>query len=144
MGARCELFDNGISPKFAERFAGAGLVVRQSPPPRSAQELVALRAGQIDGCGRCIDMHTEEEAAGGETAVRLHPVAAWRESTVFTDAERAAPALAGEGTRLADAHQGVSDGTRDQVRKHCDDDRIAALVALVAWSRWSTRSTGSP
>ncbi|MBL3666789.1 carboxymuconolactone decarboxylase family protein [Streptomyces sp. M2CJ-2] len=132
MDARFDMFDNEISLKFAKRFAGAGLVVRQSPLPRSTQELVSLRASQINGCGHCIDMHAKEATAGGETAVRLHLVAAWRESTVFTDAERAALALAEEGTRLADAHQGVSDETWDQVRKHYDDDQTAALVALVA------------
>ncbi len=93
---------------------------------------MALRASQINGCGFCVDMHTKEAAAAGETAVRLNLVAAWRESTVFTEAERAALALAEEGTRLADAHHGVSDETWAQVRKHYDDDQIAALVCLVA------------
>ncbi|PWI10443.1 alkylhydroperoxidase [Streptomyces sp. NWU339] len=132
MDARFNLFGNEISLKFTKRFAGAGLVVQQSPLPRSTQELVSLRASQINGCGHCIDMHTKEATAAGESAVRLHLVAAWRESTVFTDAERAALALAEEGTRLADAHQGVSDETWSQVRKHYDDDQTAALVALVA------------
>ena len=59
-------------------------------------------------------------------------VAAWRESTVYTEAEQAALALTEEGTRLADAHRGVSDETWAQVRKHYDDDQIAALVSLVA------------
>ena len=88
-----------------------------------------LRASQINGCGWCVDMHTKEAAAAGETAVRLNLVAAWRESTVFTEAERAALALAEEGTRLADAYHGVSDETWAQVRKHYDDDQIAALVS---------------
>lgn len=132
MEARFDLFANEIALKFAKRFAGAGLVIQQSPLPRSTQELVALRASQINGCGHCIDMHTKEAAAAGETAVRLHLVAAWRESTVFTEAEQAALALAEEGTRLGDAHHGVSDETWDRVRKHYDDDQTAALVALVA------------
>ncbi|MGW0951631.1 carboxymuconolactone decarboxylase family protein [Streptomyces sp. NPDC002545] len=132
MNARFNLFENEIGAKFAKRFAGAGLVVQQSPLPRSTQELVSLRASQINGCGWCVDMHTKEAAAAGETAVRLSLVATWRESTVFTEAERAALALTEEGTRLADAHQGASDETWAQVRKHYDDDQIAALVALVA------------
>ncbi|WP_281156674.1 carboxymuconolactone decarboxylase family protein [Streptomyces sp. HYC2] len=132
MNARFNLFENEIGAKFAKRFAGAGLVVQQSPLPRSTQELVALRASQINGCGWCVDMHTKEAAAAAETAVRLNLVAVWRESTVFTEAEQAALALAEEGTRLADACQGVSDETWAQVRKHYDDDQIAALVALVA------------
>jgi alkylhydroperoxidase family enzyme len=77
-------------------------------------------------------MHTKEAAAAGESAVRLNLVAVWREATVFTDAERAALALAEEGTRLADAHDGVSDDTWALVRKHYDDDQIAALVCQVA------------
>jgi alkylhydroperoxidase family enzyme len=77
-------------------------------------------------------MHTKDAAAAGETAVRLSLVAAWREATVFTEAERAALALAEEGTRLADHHRGVSDETWAQVRKHYDDDQVGTLVSLVA------------
>ncbi|MFI0794305.1 carboxymuconolactone decarboxylase family protein [Micromonospora rubida] len=132
MDARFNLFDNELATRFAKRFANAGTVIHQSPLPTSTQELVSLRASQINGCGWCIDMHTKEATAAGETSVRLNLVAAWRESTVFTEAEQAALALAEEGTRLADAHQGVSDETWAQVRKHYDDDQIAALVALVA------------
>lgn len=132
MDARFTLFENETGIRFAKRFAGMSLLLQQSTLPKSTQELVSLRASQINGCGHCIDMHVKEAAAAGETAVRLHLVAAWRESTVFTEAERAALALAEEGTRLADAHDGVCDGTWAQVRKHYDDDQIAALVSLVA------------
>ncbi|MCZ9352930.1 carboxymuconolactone decarboxylase family protein [Streptomyces mutabilis] len=132
MDARFNLFENEFAGKFAKRFAGAGLLVQQSALPKSTQELVSLRASQINGCGHCVDMHVKEAAAAGESAVRLHLVATWRESTVFTEAEQAALALAEEGTRLADAHQGVSDETWALVRKHYDDDRTAALVCLVA------------
>ncbi|MFI5853525.1 carboxymuconolactone decarboxylase family protein [Streptomyces parvulus] len=132
METRFNLFENEIGGRFAKRFAGTAVVIQQSSLPKSTQELVALRASQINGCGHCIDMHTKEAAAAGESAVRLHLVAAWRESSVFTEAEQAALALAEEGTRLADAHQGVSDETWAQVRKHYDDDQVAALICLVA------------
>ncbi|MCF2131735.1 carboxymuconolactone decarboxylase family protein [Strepomyces sp. STD 3.1] len=132
METRFNLFENEIGGRFAKRFAGVALVLQQAALPRSTQELVALRASQINGCGHCIDMHTKEATAAGESAVRLHLVAAWRESSVFTEAERAALALAEEGTRLADAHQGVSDETWAQVRKHYDDDQVATLVCAVA------------
>ena len=132
MDARFNLFENEIAAKFTKRFAGAALVIQESSLPRSTQELVALRASQINGCGWCIDMHTKEAAAAGETAVRLNLVAAWRESTVFTEAEQAALALAEEGTRLADASPGVCDETWAQVRKHYDDNQIVALIAGVA------------
>jgi AhpD family alkylhydroperoxidase len=132
MEPRFNMFGNQIGATFANRFAHASLVISQSPVPKSTQELVAMRASQINGCGWCLDLHTKEAAAAGETAVRLSLVAAWREATVFTEAERAALALAEEGTRLADACHGVSDETWAQVRKHYDEDQIAALICLVA------------
>jgi AhpD family alkylhydroperoxidase len=132
MEARFNLFENELAAKFAKRFANAAMVIQQSSLPHSTAELVSLRASQINGCGWCVDMHTKEALAAGEDPVRLNLVAAWRETTVFTEAEQAALALAEEGTRLADAYQGVSDETWAQVRKHYDDDQIAALVAEVA------------
>ncbi|MGW7552016.1 carboxymuconolactone decarboxylase family protein [Streptomyces rimosus] len=132
MDARFNLFENEFAAKFTKRFANAGLLIAQSALPKTTQELVALRVSQINGCGWCVDAHAKEAAAAGETAVRLSLIAVWREATVFTEAERAALALAEEGTRLADAHQGVSDETWDQVRKHYDDDQVAALVTSVA------------
>ena len=132
MEPRFSMFDNEIGSRFSKRFASASMVLAQSPLAMSVQELVALRASQINGCGWCVDLHTKEAAAAGESAVRLNLVAAWREASVFTEAEQAALALAEEGTRLADASQGVSDETWAQVRKHYDDDQLAALVGAVA------------
>jgi AhpD family alkylhydroperoxidase len=132
MEPRFNLFGSPTAAKLAKRFYNAALVLEQSTLPKTLRELVQLRVSQINGCGFCIDMHTKEAAAAGETALRLNLVAAWRESTVFTEAERAALALAEEGTRLADAHQGVSDETWAQVRKHYDDDQVGALVWLVS------------
>jgi AhpD family alkylhydroperoxidase len=132
MEPRIDLMTNEIGAKIAKRMYNVSLVIDQSPLPKATQELASLRASQINGCGWCVDIHTKEAAAAGETPVRLNQVAAWRESTVFTEAEQAALALTEEGTRLADAYQGVSDETWAQVRKHYDDDQITALVALVA------------
>ena len=139
MEARFNFYENEVSGKFARRLASAGAAIAEDVLPRSTQELVNLRASQINGCAYCTDMHTKDAAHHGETAVRLNLVAVWREATVFTEAERAALALAEEGTRLADAHEGVSDETWSQVRKHYDDRQIGALVALIAginaWNR---------
>jgi AhpD family alkylhydroperoxidase len=129
---RINLFDNEVAVKFFKRFANAALVIQQSTLPKSTQALVALRVSQINGCGWCIDMHTREATAAGETPLRLNLVVAWRESTVFTEAEQAALALAEEGTRIADAHPGVSDETWARVREHYDDDQIGALVSQIA------------
>ena len=95
MEPRLNMFENEIGAKFGKRFANTSMVIAQSPLPKSTQELVGLRASQINGCGWCVDLHTKEAAAAGETAVRLSLVAAWREASVFTDAEQAA--LAGIG-----------------------------------------------
>ena len=132
METRLNMMENELGARFAKRFAAASLVIAQSPLPRSVQELVGLRASQINGCGWCVDAHSKEAAAAGETQARLNLVAAWRHAAVFTEAERAALALTEEGTRLADAAEGVSDETWAHVRKHYDDDETAALVSLVA------------
>ena len=132
MEPRINLMASELGAKIAKRIYNVGLVVEQSSLPRATRDLAMLRASQINGCGWCVDIHTKEAAAAGETPVRLHLVAAWRESTVFTEAERAALALTEEGTRLADEHHGASDETWAQVRKHYDDDQIVALVSLIA------------
>jgi AhpD family alkylhydroperoxidase len=132
MEPRIDLMTNEIGAKIAKRMYNANLVIEQSPLPKAVQALVMLRASQINGCGWCVDVHTKEAAAAGETALRLNLVAAWRHATVFTEAERAALALTEEGTRLGDANHGVSDETWAQVREHYDDDQLAALVSLVA------------
>ncbi|WP_280254650.1 carboxymuconolactone decarboxylase family protein [Nocardia wallacei] len=132
MEPRINLFANEIAAKFTKRLTNAGQVIGQSGLPAATYELVKIRASQINGCGFCTDMHTKDAAAAGETQVRLNLVAAWREATVFTEAERAALALAEEGTRLADAHHGVSDETWAAVQKHYDDEQIGALVSAIA------------
>lgn len=132
MEPRLNLMTNELGAKLGKRFANISPMIQQSPLPQPTQELVMLRVSQINGCGFCVDFHTKEAAAAGETAVRINLVAAWRETTVFTEPERAALALAEEGTRLADAHHGVSDETWAQVGKHYDEDQLAALVYLVA------------
>ncbi|WP_054816504.1 carboxymuconolactone decarboxylase family protein [Nocardia arizonensis] len=132
MNARFDYFGTADGAKFVKRIGTAGQIVDNSPLPRSTQELVKLRASQINGCGFCTDMHSKDAAHAGETQQRLNLVAAWREATVFTEAERAALALTEEGTRIADASHGVSDDTWAQVEKHYDADRIAALISLIA------------
>lgn len=96
------------------------------------RELVALRVSQINGCAVCVDMHTKDAAAAGETSVRLNLVATWREATVFTEPERAALELAEEGTRMADAAGGVPDDVWANAAKHFDEDQLTALVMAIA------------
>src|SRR5882724_6753051 len=132
MEPRFSMFDNEIGARFSKRFASASMVLAQSSLPMSTQELVALRASQINGCGWCVDLHTKEAAQAGESAVRLNLVAAWREATVFTEAERAALELTEQGTRLADAAGGVTDEVWANAAKHYDDEQLGALVSGIA------------
>jgi len=121
-----------VIPDAMQALFALGKATMKAGVSKTLLDLVFLRASQINGCGWCVDLHTKEAAADGEPAVRLNLVAAWREASVFTEAEQAALALAEEGTRLADAYDGVSDETWAQVRKHYVDDEVAALVCLVA------------
>ncbi|MGW6119880.1 carboxymuconolactone decarboxylase family protein [Nocardia sp. NPDC055165] len=138
MEARFNLYGNAITASFSKRMVMAGKVIDDSPLPKATYELVKIRASQINGCSYCVDMHTKDAAHAGETAVRINLVAAWRETNVFTEAERAALALTEEATRTADGGH-VSDDTFAQVRKHYDDDQIAGLIAAIAminaWNR---------
>ncbi|NYI07851.1 carboxymuconolactone decarboxylase family protein [Allostreptomyces psammosilenae] len=132
MEARLNLFTNPVAGKVLKNFIAAGQAVAQSTLPASTRELVLLRASQINGCGYCVDMHSKDAVHAGESWTRLNLVAAWREATVFTDAERAALELAEEGTRLADAAGGVSDEVWANAAKYYDEDQLAALVSIIA------------
>ena len=131
MEPRLNLFDSPTAAKVGKRFYNTAKAIEESTLPKSLQQLVALRVSQINGCGLCVDMHTKEAAAAGQAQLRLNLVAAWRHTTVFSEAERAALALAEEGTRLADTHDGVSNESWARVREHYDDDQIGALVCLI-------------
>ncbi|MER5550298.1 carboxymuconolactone decarboxylase family protein [Streptomyces sp. NPDC002793] len=132
MNARLNLFGNKAAASFLKHINSAGKVVTDSGLPAATQELVKIRASQINGCGFCTDMHTKEATAAGETALRLNLIAVWREATVFTDAERAALELAEQGTRIADAAGGVPDDVWANAAEHFDEDQLVALVALIA------------
>jgi AhpD family alkylhydroperoxidase len=132
MDARLDLFTNPFFAKLVKHINGAGGVVTKSALPAATQELVKIRASQINGCGMCLDMHTKDATEAGETPQRLHMVAAWREATVFTEAERAALELAEEGTRIADAAGGVSDAVWQNAARHYDQEQLAALVSIIA------------
>ncbi|WP_327071019.1 carboxymuconolactone decarboxylase family protein [Kitasatospora sp. NBC_01250] len=131
MNARLNVFENQVAVKFGKHLVAAGRVLADSTLPAATQELVKLRASQINGCGFCVDMHTKDAAHAGESWTRLSLVAAWREATVFTDAERAALELAEQGTRIADAAGGVTDEAWANAAKYYDEDQLAALVCTI-------------
>lgn len=132
MDARLNLFTNPVAASFTKHIVSANKVLVDSALPAATQELVKLRASQINGCGFCTDMHTKDAAHAGETSARLNLVAAWREATVFTDAERAALELAEQGTRIADAAGGVTDEAWANAAKHYDEEQLAALVCTIS------------
>jgi len=132
MDARLNLLDYPVGGEFLKYIVSAGKVVSDSTLPAATQELVKIRASQINGCGYCTDMHTKDAANAGETSTRLNLVAAWREAKVYTDAERAALELTEQGTRIADAGGGVTDEAWANAAKHHDEDQLAALVSLIA------------
>ena len=132
MEARFDYLASPLAMKFLKYLNSAGTVLHDSTLPAATQELVRLRASQINGCSFCTDMHTKEALHAGETQQRLNLVAAWREATVFTEAERAALELAEQGTRIADAAGGVTDEAWANAAKHFDDDQLAALIAVIA------------
>ncbi|GGY92981.1 carboxymuconolactone decarboxylase family protein [Streptomyces poonensis] len=132
MEARLNLFGNPLADKVVKHFASAGKALENSALPAATAQLVVLRASQINGCGACVDMHTKDAAAAGETSLRLNLVAAWREATVFTDAERAALELVEQGTRIADAAGGVTDEAWANAAKHYDEEQLTALVSVIA------------
>ncbi|MFJ8584698.1 carboxymuconolactone decarboxylase family protein [Streptomyces sp. NPDC093595] len=132
MEARLNLFGSPIATTFVKYLSTAGKGLSDSALPAATQELVKIRASQINGCGFCLDMHSKEAAHAGETSVRLNLIAAWREAKVFTEAERAALELTEQGTRIADAAGGVTDEAWANAAKHYDEEQLAALVSLIA------------
>lgn len=132
MHARLDLLTNSdMAAKVIKHFASANLVVQDSGLPAMTGELVRIRASQINGCGFCLDMHTKDALAAGESQSRINLVAAWREATVFTEAERAALELTEQGTRLADGG-GVTDEVWANTAGHYDEEQLTALVAQIA------------
>jgi AhpD family alkylhydroperoxidase len=95
-------------------------------------ELVHLRVSQINGCGLCVDSGARQAKKAGETDERIFAVVAWRETPYFTDAERAALALAEAATRLADRPDPVPDEVWNEAAAHYDEAGLAALTLTIA------------
>ncbi|QCX79671.1 Carboxymuconolactone decarboxylase family protein [Streptomyces sp. YIM 121038] len=139
MDARLNYFGSPTAGKALKHVMSAGRTLKESPLPAATQELVALRVSQINGCAACLDMHTKEAAAAGESAVRLHLVAAWREATVFTAAERAALEFAEEATRVADGAGGIDDAVWARAAAHYDEEQLTVLALHVSFMNMANR-----
>ena len=106
---------------------------------RALFHLVEIRASQINGCAYCIDMHTKEARAAGETEQRIYALDAWRETPFFSERERAALEWTEALTRVADTH--VPDEVYESVSKHFNEEELVALtfavVVINSWNRLS-------
>jgi AhpD family alkylhydroperoxidase len=103
------------------------------------RELVRIRASQLNGCAYCVDMHSKDARAIGETEQRVYALAAWRETPFYSDRERAALAFTEVVTLVADNH--VPRAAYDAVAEHFTPDEVAALLCLIvtinAWNALS-------
>jgi AhpD family alkylhydroperoxidase len=106
--------------------------VKKGGVPPQTLELAHLRASQVNGCSSCVDSGSRSAKQAGETDERLFAVAAWRDSPHFTEAERAALALAEAATRLADRADAVPNEVWEEAALHYDERQLAALVLSVA------------
>ncbi len=128
---------NSASPEAFAAMLGLESAVRKSSIELSLRELVKMRASQINGCAFCLDMHSKDARAEGETEQRLYGLSAWREAPYYTDRERAALEWTEALTLVADNH--VPDEVFDAVRPHFNDkelmDLTLAIVAINGWNR---------
>ena len=127
---------DALVPRFSAAMARLDAVAGQGLEPR-LRELVRLHASTINGCAYCVDMHSKDARAAGESEQRLYSLGAWREAPWFTPAERAALALTEAVTLLHDGH--VPRAVVDEAGRHFEPEPLAQLVALLvtinAWNR---------
>ena len=120
--------------------------VNNSGLPKSLLELVKIRASQINACAYCLDMHTKDARANGESEQRIYALNAWRETPFFNDRERAALAWTESLTLLTEGH--VPDAVFEEVHRHFSNEEIVnlsmAVVAINSWNRLLTAFRAVP
>lgn len=125
------------SPELFRKFVAFGIAVKESSIEASICELVSLRASQMNGCGFCVDMHVKQAKIDGERELRLHHIAVWRESTLFSPRERAALAWTEVLTKLPE--DGVPDEMFERVRTQFSEKELSDLtfhvMAINGWNR---------
>ena len=126
-----------VAPEAYQAMAGLQRYVRQSGLEQPLLELMRMRASQLNGCAYCIDMHSKDARAAGETEQRLYELDAWRETSFYTERERAALAWTEAVTLVSQGH--VPDEIYQIVRKHFSEKEIVDLTLAVAeinsWNR---------
>ena len=125
------------SPELFKKLVEFNLLVDDGAIEQSIRDLVAIRASQLNGCAYCLDMHIKQAKIHGERELRLHHLAAWRESTLFIPRERAALAWTEILTRLPE--KGVPDDIYDRVRTQLSEKELSDLsfsvMVINAWNR---------
>jgi AhpD family alkylhydroperoxidase len=125
------------SPVLAKKFIELSMAMKDSPIDQALRDLVNMRASQLNGCAFCLDMHVKEAKLHGERELRMHHVAVWRESTLFSARERAALAWTEALTRLGD--EGVSDALYAEARAQFAENELSDLTFQVmlinGWNR---------
>ena len=130
-----------VYPDALQAMRGLEDAVHASTLEPKLLELVKLRASQLNGCAYCLDMHSKDARARGESEQRLHVLAAWREAPFYSERERAALAWCEALTLLPQT--GVPDETYAQVREQLDEEEIVALtLAIVAINGWNRFAVG--
>ena len=128
-----------ILPEAMQSLLALSAVAKNSGVPTRTLDLIYLRVSQINGCSVCLDMHGRSLKQAGETNERLLTVAAWRDAPYFTDAERAALALAEAATRISDRADPVPDEIWNEAARHYDEQALAVLVLNIGlinlWNR---------
>ncbi|MDT4792881.1 alkylhydroperoxidase AhpD family core domain protein [compost metagenome] len=125
------------SPELTKKLVELGALFQKTTLEQHLRELVEIRASQLNGCAFCVDMHVKQAKIHGERELRLHHVAIWRESTLFSPRERAALAWTEVLTNLP-AH-GVPDDIFERVRTQFSEKELSDLTfqigAINAWNR---------
>lgn len=125
-----------VDPKAYHGMLALETYVHSSALEKPLLELVKMRASQINGCAYCLDMHSKDARAAGETEQRLYELNAWRETPFYSDRERAALAWTESLTLVFETH--VPDGDFAEVKKHFSEAEIVALtMAVVAINGWN-------
>jgi AhpD family alkylhydroperoxidase len=128
-----------VVPKAMDALLALDKTLYQADVPKETHHLVHLRASQINSCSVCVDMHARDLRKAGESDERIFAVAAGRDTPYYTDAERAALALAEAMTRLSDRSDPVPDEVWDEAARYYDEQALAALALSIAsvnmWNR---------
>ncbi len=125
-----------VDPKAYQAMFGLETYVHDSTLEKPLLELVRMRASQINGCAYCLDMHSKDARAAGETEQRLYELNAWRETPFYSDRERAALAWTESLTLVSETH--VPDEDFEEVKKHFSEPEIVALtMAIVSINGWN-------